>query len=243
MPSPNTIAKCLEKLFAKHGVSDALTVDMVKKHIYNSRAGAMEASHKYHKKFLGYFKEAMKSDHLANEILQVFTDAWNYFPHKTLGGKSPNEVYREMGKDAHAGGNRTEKPENKPDIIVGGRTMKWDDYWEMIKQMEKDQEPFKKWIDEEALPQYRKYLEQLKGLKLVDTNFGVAEIFFERALTLGFVALEQIHPMYVQQDYPKWFQTHVLFMNVPSARIRKSLALLFDFLEFVYEIDKKKYGF
>ncbi len=26
------------------------------------------------------------------EILELITDAWNYFPHKTLGGKSPKEA-------------------------------------------------------------------------------------------------------------------------------------------------------
>ena len=26
------------------------------------------------------------------EILELITDAWNYFPHKILGGKSPKEM-------------------------------------------------------------------------------------------------------------------------------------------------------
>jgi len=30
-------------------------------------------------------------DELSN-ILDIVTDAWNYFPHKTLGGKSPEEM-------------------------------------------------------------------------------------------------------------------------------------------------------
>jgi hypothetical protein len=30
-------------------------------------------------------------DELSN-ILDLVTDAWNYFPHKTLGGKSPQEM-------------------------------------------------------------------------------------------------------------------------------------------------------
>ena len=32
-----------------------------------------------------------KMDEL-NNILDVVTDAWNYFPHKALGGKSPKEM-------------------------------------------------------------------------------------------------------------------------------------------------------
>ena len=32
-----------------------------------------------------------EGDELSN-ILDILTDAWNYFPHKTLGGKSPEEM-------------------------------------------------------------------------------------------------------------------------------------------------------
>jgi hypothetical protein len=32
-----------------------------------------------------------ESDELSN-ILDIVTDAWNYFPHKALGGKSPEEM-------------------------------------------------------------------------------------------------------------------------------------------------------
>ena len=32
-----------------------------------------------------------EGDELSN-VLDVVTDAWNYFPHKTLGGKSPEEM-------------------------------------------------------------------------------------------------------------------------------------------------------
>jgi hypothetical protein len=33
-----------------------------------------------------------EGDELSN-ILDILTDAWNYFPHKTLGGKSPKEMF------------------------------------------------------------------------------------------------------------------------------------------------------
>jgi hypothetical protein len=32
-----------------------------------------------------------EGDELSN-ILDILTDAWNYFPHKSLGGKSPEEM-------------------------------------------------------------------------------------------------------------------------------------------------------
>jgi hypothetical protein len=33
-----------------------------------------------------------EGDELSN-ILDILTDAWNYFPHKSLGGKSPEEMF------------------------------------------------------------------------------------------------------------------------------------------------------
>ena len=33
-----------------------------------------------------------KGDNELSNVLDVVTDAWNYFPHKALGGKSPEEM-------------------------------------------------------------------------------------------------------------------------------------------------------
>lgn len=42
-------------------------------------------------KMIAMFDTGEGGDELSN-ILDVLTDAWNYFPHKSLGGKSPEET-------------------------------------------------------------------------------------------------------------------------------------------------------
>ena len=42
-------------------------------------------------KIIAMFDTGEGDDELSN-IIDIVTDAWNYFPHKTLGGKSPEEM-------------------------------------------------------------------------------------------------------------------------------------------------------
>jgi len=42
-------------------------------------------------KMIAMFDTGEGGDELSN-ILDILTDAWNYFPHKALGGKSPEEM-------------------------------------------------------------------------------------------------------------------------------------------------------
>lgn len=238
-----TIEENLRKIFIKYGVEGKITVEDVKSYIYNSRGKAMSAVNRYNKHFFDYFIEAQKNlsaDQL-NEILQVFVEAWNNFSHKSLGGKSPEKMAEEIY------GGPVEPPDLKsrqmPKVRVGNREMSWEDYEKMLKEMEKVQKPFKKWINKEALPRYKKYLFQTYKGSAADKHLEIAGFFFDRALHLGFVNMEAIHSLYVQKDFPIWFQTHVLGMNVKPDEIRVSLGMLFNFLELSYKIDKNRYGF
>ncbi len=42
-------------------------------------------------KVIAMFDTGEGGDELSN-VLDILTDAWNYFPHKILGGKSPKEM-------------------------------------------------------------------------------------------------------------------------------------------------------
>ncbi len=242
--TPQSTIQRLEQLIAKYHVGDVVSVDGIRTYIYNSRGKPMEAVNKYHKKFLRYFPHKTQSLDEMNEILHALSDAWNCFPHRALGGKSPQEKAAEAMRGVPPQNQENSADEKSmPDMIVGGHRMRWDDYWAMIKEMEKQQEPFKKWIEEECLPQYQKYLQQTYKGSATDRHYAIADYFFLRALKLGFVDLEQIHPRYVQIDYPRWFQTHVLDMEVKPAAIRESLGLFFNFLELMFQVGKKEYGF
>lgn len=51
----------------------------------------MKANREYQDKWMKYFVQVKSMDEL-NRVLQIFTNAWNYFPHKSLGGKSPVDM-------------------------------------------------------------------------------------------------------------------------------------------------------
>ena len=81
----------LQKLIDKYGLANKLTVEIIKDWVYNEEGEPLKSAHKFQDKCLSYFNNALNVNDL-NEILEVFNDTWNYFPHKSLGGKSPNQM-------------------------------------------------------------------------------------------------------------------------------------------------------
>jgi len=237
---PKTVERRLKALFKKYGVSKKITVSAVKKWIYNERDKKLENFNLLQKKFLSFFPKTKNIDKL-NEILQNFTAAWNAFPHKTLHGKSPNEIVKKKLENHQ---NLKKKDDAKmPEIIVGGSKMQWDEYWEMIREMEKLQIPFKNWIEKEVLPKYKKYLQSTTSQSEKARHYEVADIFFDRVRHLGFLELAQIRKEFIQREFPHWWQTHILDSDLSEQRVRISLKNLFEFLELVYEIQIEKFGF
>ena len=95
-------------------------------------------------------------------------------------------------------------------MIVGGQEMDWDDYWAMIKEMEKAQIPFKNWIEKDLLPKYQIFLSQKYQKYTLNKHLEVADHFFHRVLHVGFITLEEIRKDFIQKEFPRWWQTHVL---------------------------------
>ena len=234
--TPKQVEKALNDLFKKYDVQTKVSVEDIKKWIWNATGGAMEASNKFQKKCLNLFPPAETIDEM-NNIMQVFVDAWNFFPHKELDGKSPDEKYREIyGKKPDEISSKSKgKKEEMPKVRVGGREMEWDEFQLMIKQMEKAQEPFKKWIEKDALPKYKKYLAQIvKVKKACEEHYDVADLFFQRVLHVGFVELKDIRPSFIRSEFPIWWPTHVMYSDLKPAEVKKSLEVLFKFIELVY---------
>lgn len=224
------VGKALDRLFKKYNIEKVITVEEVKKWIWNATGEGMEAVNKFNKKCLNLFPEAESIDEL-NDILQVFVDAWNHFPHKALEGKAPVQIMCEEMKKLPKG----EKTVEKPKIIVGNREMEWDEFENMLNEMEKAQKPFKKWIDKDLLPKYKKYLEQImKGKRSQEDHHQIAELFFQRVLHVGFVNLGSIRPEFIWEEFPRWWPTHVLQSNLKPAQVRKSLERLFAFIDVIY---------
>jgi len=238
--SPKQVEKALNALFKKYKIQDKANVEMIRKWIWNAKGRGMEPVNKYQKKCFQLFPEPDDIDEI-NDILQVFVDAWNHFPHKELGGKAPCDIVEEEMKNAPKD---DRKGGGKPTVHVGGATMEWEQYEAMLKEMERVQKPFKKWIERDALPKYKKYLEQLiKGKKRQEDYYDVAHVFFQRALHLGFVDLETIRPAFIQEEFPHWWPTHVMYSNYKPTQVHKALETLFMFLALVYKVEPIKYGF
>ena len=233
------VEKDLNKLFKKYKIQDKINVAKVKKWIWNASGDAMEASNKYHKKCIQLFPELDDIDEL-NNILQIFVSAWNTFPHKVLGGKAPNELFEDsIPSDCM---DLNDNP--MPMVRVGDQEMSFDEFQSMLEEMAELQIPFKNWIEREALPKYENYLRQMvkkKGSR--ENHYEVADIFFQRVLHVGFIILEDIRTEFIQEEFPHWWPTHVMSSNLNPSQVKNSLKRLFTFLELVYEIDAREYGF
>lgn len=247
MPGPKTQKSAeekIEKLIDEYNLSHQLKLSDIKKWIYNESSPGMEFVNKFQKKIFSFFNpDKLKSKDL-DRILDTAMDAWNFLPHKSLGNKSPNQVAMESFKDFNKQVKETsQNKQDKPDIICGGRKIKWDDYWTMIAEMEKRQEPFKEWLDKDVLPKYKKFLEETVAKSKREDYYEVAEIFFERAMRLGFIELDEIRKDFIQKEFPGWWPTHIMFSNLKPKQVLVALQKLFEFLELVYNIDIKKFGF
>ena len=235
------IEKKIQGLIEKYNLNEKLTVSMIKDWIWKeSGETVMEASNRFNKKVFGYFKNVKTIDEL-NEILHIFADAWNYFPHQILGGKSPNQLVKEaLKKQPDLKKRKTEK---MPDFIVGGKRIPWDEYWAMMREVEELQKPFKKWVQERVLPEYQDYLtnEEKWSPEIVKKNLKVAEIFFRRAMWLGFINFDEIGPEFAKYEFPRWWQTHVLGSDLDENEIWHSLKNLFRFLAIKYKINTERF--
>ncbi len=243
MKTLQAVEENLQKPLDAYGVSKKLTMKMVKDWIFNDEGdSAMEATNRFQKKWFKHFAHTFKRDEF-NEILQAFVDAWNYFPHKSLNGKSPSQmVERSLKKDPTLGRNDQSK-QKMPDVIVGGRKMTWDAYSAMLAEMEKLQIPFRSWVKNDLLPKYKKFLEAGAGTKTVEKHYEVADIFLERAMHVGFITLDEIRKDFIQTEFPKWWQTHVLMSSMQEREVLSSLHKLFRFIAVEYNKDVKKFGF
>lgn len=236
-----SVEKKLQNLLDKYKLPKKINITMVKDWIWNDEGErGLDAVHRFQKKWLKYFARIKDMDEL-NNIMQIFTDAWNYFPHKSLKGKSPEQmVEKSLKKNPSLARKDNQK---KPDIIVGGQKMAWDEYWKMIKEMERMQVPFKNWIKNDLLLKYKKFLEQKFSKKTVDKHYEVADIFFERTLHIGFVHFDQVRKDFIQKEFPRWWQTHVMMNSLSEKEVLSSLRNLFEFINLVCGKDIKKFGF
>lgn len=90
------IEKRITRLIKKYDLGKKLSFSIVKEWIYNDEGkSVIDSSRQYQTKWFKYFEKRFKGDGDINEALTIFTDAWNYLPHRSLDGMSPYEKYNE----------------------------------------------------------------------------------------------------------------------------------------------------
>jgi len=227
--SPQEVLKNLTELINKKKPK-GLTVAMVKKMVENEDGDPKMSVNNYVMKTMKNFQSEKSIDEL-NKIVGIFMDFWNYWPHKSLGNKSPSDlVTKEMKKQ--------EKCKSKIEdtkVRVGNAEMFWSDYELMLKRMEENQKPFKKWLKEKFKPNYFTYLENKYSKRIYETRRDVCNLFFDRCLYLGFTDLEKIRPEYAIIEFPCWWQTHVMWGSLSETRISGYIE---DMFVYIYD----KYG-
>jgi hypothetical protein len=225
---PVDVEKRLERLIAEHKAKN-ISVAEIKRRIFETGdEDVMRDSNLFHKWWMHCFRRA--NEKTFDKLLQAFQDAWNTFPHRSLKGKSPQQVMqnelRKHPECAQKGADR----KRMPTVRVGNTEMEWDDYHAMLKRMEKQQKPFKRWIEERALPAYRAFLEtKYKTKKSVEKHYDTADHFLKRALHVGFLDFEQIRPAFAVWEFPYWWPSHILYSNLNEEQVWSSL---WDFLWF-----------
>lgn len=73
-----------------------LTVGTIKDRIWAENGDPMESNREIRDIFTQYFEQSGVD---LEDILQMFTEAWNAFPHESLDGKSPNQMLEEYRKE------------------------------------------------------------------------------------------------------------------------------------------------
>ena len=92
MKNRKSIKNQLKTLIKEYHLEKELSVDLIIHWIAEeNEPDAMKANYDYQNKWMKYFIQETDIDKF-NEILEIFTDAWNYFPHKSLNGLSPIET-------------------------------------------------------------------------------------------------------------------------------------------------------
>lgn len=96
MDKQKTIKKELGGIIKEYKFEDKISVKAIIEWIANEdETDVVKANNDYQEKWISYFAAEPDIDKL-NKVLSVFTDAWNYFPHKSLNGKSPLDMYHKQ---------------------------------------------------------------------------------------------------------------------------------------------------
>lgn len=114
--TPKIVVERLKKLLQKLSLPKAITVDTIKDSIWNAQKSSGSSE------LFFLLTEHEKDQATIDETMRLMQDAWNYFPHRVLGGKSPHDLmmeYQQTGKiDQNKHIRLPKKGKSLPDIFA-----------------------------------------------------------------------------------------------------------------------------
>lgn len=230
--NPEDVSSRLDQLFKKYKVGGKMSVSQVKQWIYEADdEDVMAANQKYQKKFFRPFQKIADTEDF-REVVNLAMHAWNVFPHKSLDGKSPQDMVAEFQKQ------NTDQPMQHIDPIlnVGPHKIPLSEYTKIAKEIEKAQKPFRKWIRQEILPEYQRFLAEHFVEKTAEKHHEVADLFLTKALSAGYVHYEDITIDFAWW-FCDWWPTHVMFSDLEPKQVWNSLVKFLDFVTMVTGMD------
>lgn len=219
--------KWVEKELSKNFKGE-ISFEDLKLWIFESEDIGKDGHLKYQKKWSGYVTKIAGNDMKRfQKLADIFTTAWNHFPHKVMDGLSPYE------KAIAVYGSRDEMEATKKNntdplrVTVGDKEMSVDEYVKMLAEMQEAQEPYKEWY-KNLLTAYKDFSNHAK---LPEDLYRVAEMFFERSCQLGYVDYEDIKLEWAMHEFPEWYTTHVMDSQMESGEVRDALFSLIKFID------------
>lgn len=111
--TPEAVTERFRALTEKYHARDKVTIDEVKRRIYEAGDVHFQKTFpEYYEWAIGLFSEAKSADEM-NEVMKLCSDAWNVFPHKDLGGKSPVDML-----SGHEKARMTKASENVEEVFA-----------------------------------------------------------------------------------------------------------------------------
>lgn len=77
-----TLEQQIEQLIEKYYLQDKLSVDLIKKWVWEEKGNMQQAIMNYQEKVVDPFTKIPESIHDINIIMEVFMNAWKSFPNK-----------------------------------------------------------------------------------------------------------------------------------------------------------------
>lgn len=223
--NPKKVEKRINKIITKLNLSERINIDWLKDFIYNFDFPDNKVSQEYFGKIFDMLPKNISSKK-KEEAVRAFNDAWNCFPQRVLGDKSPQDKYFEEISTEEKEINEKIKwniPLNQEEKLLKNH----------FDKSKENIDAYLDWASKEIMPKYKKYVKNQKCAKQDDV-IAVAGLFLEICGQMGFFEFNRIHPGFIE-DFPEMFTIGSMKgSEIPKENIKEYLENFLFFLETYY---------